>query len=135
MKLLDKSSHPLIYATGLLMLGVVLVPFPTTLLGENLFTRHASPAVVLYSATGAIMGIGWALTGWAALRPPGLTRNERAAAQVRRGLRNAYFAITLYTACAIVAVWLPLAAAVVITLMWIYWVIYGLRSAEEVHSE
>jgi uncharacterized membrane protein len=135
MKLLDKSSHPLIYATGLLMLGVVLIPFPTALLGDNLFTSHASPAVVLYSATGVIMGVGWALTGWAALKPPGLARNERAAARVRTGLRNAYFAIVFYTTCAIVAVWLPLVAAVVITLMWIYWVIYGLRSAEESHSE
>jgi hypothetical protein len=26
------------------MLGVVFVPFPTALLGENLMTRHASPA-------------------------------------------------------------------------------------------
>jgi hypothetical protein len=33
------------------------------------------------------------------------------------------------------AVWLPLVTAVVITLMWIYWVIYGLRSASEAHSE
>jgi uncharacterized membrane protein len=135
MKLIDKSSHAFIYGTGVLMLGVVFVPFPTALLGENLFTSHASPAVVLYSAAGVIMGVGWALTGLAALKPPMLTRNERAAARVRKGLRNAYFAIAFYTTCAIVAVWLPLATAVVLTLMWIYWVIYGLRSAGEAHSE
>jgi uncharacterized membrane protein len=117
------------------MLGVVFVPFPTALLGDNLFTRHAAPAVVLYSVAGAIMGVGWALTGWAALKPPGLTRNERAAARVRKGLVNAYFAIAFYTTCAIVAVWLPLATALVITLMWVYWVIYGLRSASEAHAE
>jgi uncharacterized membrane protein len=135
MRLIDKSSHTFIYGTGVLLLGVVFVPFPTALLGDNLFTRHASPAVVLYSAAGAIMGVGWALTGRAALKPPGLTRNARATAQVRKGLRNAYFAIAFYTTSAIVAVWLPFAVAVVITLMWVYWVIYGLRSAGEAHAE
>jgi hypothetical protein len=54
---------------------------------------------------------------------------------VRESLRNAYFAIAFYTTCAIVAVWLPIVIAVVITLMWIYWVIYGLRSAGRSHSE
>jgi len=48
------------------MMGVVFVPFPTALLGENLLTSHASPAVVLYSAMGALMAVGWALVSWAA---------------------------------------------------------------------
>lgn len=134
MKLVDKSSQRFIYANGLLMLGVVFVPFPTALLGANLMTSHASPAVVLYSATGAIMGVGWALTSWTALEPRPLTRDERATAKVRKGLRNAYFAIVFYTTCAIVAVWLPVAIAVAITIMWVYWVIYGVSSAGESHS-
>jgi hypothetical protein len=81
------------------------------------------------------MGVGWALKAWTALQPRPLTRNERAAAQVRKGLRNAYFAIAFYTVCAIVAIWQPMAIAVVITLMWIYWVIYGIRSAGAYRSE
>jgi len=130
MRLMEKSSHAFIYANGFLMLGVVFVPFPTALLGENLLTSHAAPAVVLYSATGALMGVGWALLGWAALHPEPLTGNERATARVRKGAKNAYFAIAFYTVCAIVAVWLPLPVAVVITVMWLYWVIYGIRSVE-----
>ena len=134
MKLFDKSSIPFIYANGFLLLGVVFVPFPTALLGENLMTSHSSPAVVLYSVSGAIMGVGWALLGWTALNPRPLTRNEHATVRVRKALRNAWFAITFYSTCAIVAIWLPLAAAAVITAMWIYWVIFGIRSARESHS-
>src|SRR5262245_39871283 len=78
MRLMEKSSHPFIYANGFLMLGVVFVPFPTALLGENLMTAHASPAVVLYSVAGAIMGVGWALVAWTALKPRPLPRNEGA---------------------------------------------------------
>jgi len=128
MRLVDKSSHPFLYANGFLLLGVVFVPFPTALLGEHLLTSHAAPAVVLYSAGGALMGVGWALVAWTALRPRPLTRNELAAAKVRRALHNSYFAIAYYSACTIVAVWQPIPVAVVITLMWIYWVSYGVRS-------
>jgi uncharacterized membrane protein len=135
MKLVDKSSHPFIYANGFLMLGVVFVPFPTALLGENLMTAHAAPAVVLYSASGALMGVGWALNAWTTLHPRPLTRNERATVRMRSAFRNAWFAIVFYTVCAIVAVWLPLVIAAVITVMWIYWVIYGIRSAGEAHSD
>jgi len=131
MKLVDKSSHPFIYANGFLLLGVVLVPFPTALLGDNLLTPHASPAVILYSMSGVVMGIGWALVGWAALKPELLLRNERAAARARKGLVNAYFAIAFYVICAVLAVWWPTVAAVIITLMWTYWVSFGLRSARD----
>src|SRR5262245_11825470 len=128
LRLVDKSSHPFIYANGLLLLGVVFVPFPTALLGENLLTPHASPAVVLYCATGAFMAIGWALVNAAALGPPPLTRDAQATLKLRKGARNAWFAIVFYTVCAIVAVWQPLAIAVIITVMWLYWVVYGIRS-------
>jgi uncharacterized membrane protein len=135
MRLVEKSSHPFIYANGVLMLGVVFVPFPTALLGENLLTSHASPAVVLYSATGALMAVGWALVSWTALNPEPLTRNPHATSRMRKGATSAYFAIAFYTSCAIVAVWLPLAIAVVITLMWLYWVIYGIRSLGDSRSD
>jgi uncharacterized membrane protein len=117
-----------------LLLGVVFVPFPTALVGEHLFTHHAAPAVVLYSLDGAIMGLGWAFVGWTALKPTPLTRNERDITRVRNAIRNSYFAIAFYTTCAIVAVWLPTAVAVVITVMWLYWVFYGVRSAGDASS-
>lgn len=135
LKMIDKSSHPFIYANGVLMLGVVFVPFPTALLGESLMTSHAAPGVVLYSAAGALMGVGWALIGLTALHPRPLTRNDRASARVRKGLRQAWFAVALYSACTIVAFWQPVAVAAVITVMWIYWVIFGLRSASEARGE
>jgi uncharacterized membrane protein len=128
LQVVEESSEPFIYANALLMLGVVFVPFPTALLGENLFTDHAAPAVVLYSATGAIMAAGWALMSRTALQPVPLTRNEQAAQHVRRSARHAYFALAFYTTCAIVAFWLPLATAAVITLVWIYWLVWGIRA-------
>jgi hypothetical protein len=44
MRLVEKSLHPLIYANGFLMLGVVFVPFAAAPLGENLLTRCRLPS-------------------------------------------------------------------------------------------
>ena len=133
-KLLDKTSTPFIYANGFLLLGTVFVPFPTALLGESLLTRHAAPAVVLYSATGALLALGWALMARAVLGRVPLTRNAHATAQIRRDAKKSYYAFAFYTACAIVAVWLPLPIAAIITVMWLFWVIYGVRASREASS-
>ena len=51
MKLVGKPTASFIYANGVLLLFVVFFPFPTSLLGEFIFTDHSAPAVVLYNAT------------------------------------------------------------------------------------
>src|SRR6187549_113039 len=42
LKLGNKSSARFIYANGFLLLGVVFMPFPTSLLGEYILTDHAA---------------------------------------------------------------------------------------------
>ena len=59
LKLINKSSSVFIYANRFLLLTIVIVPFPTALLGAYLFTDLAAPAVVLYSAVDALQAIGW----------------------------------------------------------------------------
>jgi uncharacterized membrane protein len=132
MKLVNKSSPPFIYANGFLLLTVAFVPFPTSLLGEYLFTGHAGPAVVLYSAVLAFQAVGWNLISQAALRPGRLlTKNERSTAEFRKMVKFSYSAFALYTACAIAAFWIPLAMTVLIGLLWIFWLIFGIRIKEE----
>lgn len=50
LKLVNKSSASFMYANGFLLLTVVFIPFPTSLLGEYLFTDHSAPAVILYNS-------------------------------------------------------------------------------------
>ena len=121
------SSMPFVYANGFLLLTIVFVPFPTALLGETLWTNHASPSVVLYCATIALQSVAWYLLGRAALAPEPLTRNERAAALVRDGSRAGLSASAFYTACAVAAVWAPHAIAALITLVWVFWTLYGIE--------
>lgn len=125
MKGVHGSSASFIHANGFLLLTVVVLPFPTSLLGEFLWTDHAAPAVVLYNAVLAAQSIGWILVSAAALKP-GLTTGERVKT-MREGRRNGYMALVLYSALAITAWWLPLVVAVITTATFVFWLAFGMR--------
>ncbi|MES1222180.1 MAG: TMEM175 family protein [Bacteroidota bacterium] len=131
LKLVHKSSSHFIYANGLLLLGVVFVPFPTSLLGEFVLTNHAGPAVALYSAVFGLQAIAWILMTRAALNPANpLLKTEKAIRTGRLNLKRAYYATVLYTICAIVAFWFPLAIAIFVALTWIAWLLIGISIKE-----
>jgi uncharacterized membrane protein len=126
MNAVARPSASFIYGNAVLLLGVVFTPFPTKLLGDNLLTDHAAPAVVLYNADAAFMALGWIMLSGAALRGK-LTKNEVTASAVRSGNRNGYFALLFYSILAGLAFWYPLTVAVVTTLSWIFWFVFGVR--------
>ena len=130
LKLGNKSSASFIYANGLLLLGVVFMPFPTSLLGEYIVTDHAAPAVILYEVTMALQAIGWVLITQAALKDH-LGKSEKANLQIRKNGQYAFFAFWLYILCAIIAIWFPLTIAIVTSLIWIFWLIWGIKIKPE----
>jgi len=132
MRLVNKSSQPFMLANGLLLLSVVFIPFPAALLGEYLMTDHSTPAVVLYSGVCAFQAIGWICLMRTAVggRHP-LTRDHRALLELRAKGAYGYYALALYTVCGIAAFWLPRTVAVVMSLIWILWLVLALRAVEE----
>jgi len=129
-KLVNKSSVAFIYANGFLLLTVVFFPFPTSLLGEHLFSDHASPAVILYVSTMALQAVGWILMSRASMKG-NLAKSTKAAAQIRNNGKFGYFAFALYAVCAVVAIRFPLTIAVVTTLIWIFWLVWGISIKHE----
>jgi TMEM175 potassium channel family protein len=130
-KLIHKSSPAFIYANGFLLLTVVVIPFPTALLGEYLFTNHAAPAVVLYAAANGLQAIGWILLSRATLKPNLVMNNEKSTLVMRNNYRSGYFALSIYTICAIVAFWFPLTVAFLISAIWVGWLIYSINIKSE----
>src|SRR5262245_10000724 len=121
----NQSSGRFLYANGFLLLTVVIMPFPTALVGEYLLTDHAAPAVVVYNSVTAVQGVGWILATGAALK---LAKDGKSAALIREGRRNGYFALVIYALLAVIAVWFPLAVAIVTIMLWAYWLAFSLRS-------
>ena len=126
-KLVNKSSASFIYANGFLLLTVVFMPFPTALVGEYLLTDHAAPAVVVYNSVTTIQAVAWILVSGAALRSR-LTKDEKCTLLLRDIRRNGYFAFVVYALLALIALWFPLAIAIVTTMLWAYWLTFGLRA-------
>ena len=103
------------------------MPFPTALVGEYLLTDHAAPAVVIYNAVTAVQAVGWILVSGAALGNR-LTKDEKSTLAMRNNRRNGYFALVLYSLLALIAFWFPLGIAIVTTMLWAYWLAFGLRA-------
>jgi TMEM175 potassium channel family protein len=120
----SKRSVTFTYANGFLLLTLVFVPFPTSLLGEHLFTDHSAPAVILYDGTLALQAMAWILLCTAAVKNK-LTKNESSKILVLRDRQFAFFALALYSLCAIIAYWFPLLIGIITIITWIFWLVYG----------
>jgi len=127
LKLVHRSSSSFLYANGFLLLTVAVIPFPTALLGESLFTEHAAPAVVLYSAVNGLQALAWILLARTALGSNPLTKNEKSTLAMRINLRNGFFALAVYTILTILAFWFPLIVALLISFIWVFWLIHGIN--------
>ena len=128
LKFVEKSSPPFVYANGLLLLTVVFVPFPTSMLGEFVFTDRASPAVMLYSSVFALQAFGWTLMCTTALRSSRpLINTSIGKRYARQNLNRSYYAIALYSICAVLAYWFPMVIATLVALTWIIWLIVGIN--------
>ena len=126
-KLVNKSSASFIYANGFLLLTVVIMPFPTALVGEYLLTDHVAPAVVVYNSLTAVQSVAWILVSGAALKGR-LTRDDKSTSRMCDNRRNGYLAFVVYGVLALIAVWFPLTIAGVTTILWAYWLIFSLRT-------
>ncbi len=126
----SSSSHAFIYANGFLLLTVVILPFPTSLLGETILTDHAGPAVALYNAVVAAQGLAWVLLLHTVIAGK-QAKSEKAEQIVRRNLTYGYYAFTLYSFAAVIALWFPVTIAIVTTLIWGFWLIIGINTKED----
>ena len=129
-RLIKGTSNSFNYANGLLLLTIVFLPFPTSLLGEFLFTDHAAPAVVLYNGVIVIQSLGWILVCGSAISNK-LVKNEKSIEQLEANRKSGYYALVAYSILAILAFWFPLTIAIITTMSWIFWLIYGINLKEE----
>jgi len=127
LRLINKSNISFLYANGFLLLTVAFIPFPTSLLGEYLFTEEASPPVILYNGVLALQALGWILICGTAIKN-GLGKNEKANVVIRRNGRFGNFAFILYSLLAVTAIWFPHAVAGITAITWIFWIIAGVLS-------
>ena len=126
MKLAGKSSPAFIYANGLLLLSVVLIPFPTALIGDYILTAHAAPAVIIYNVVLILQALSWALICTTGLNG-NLAKSDEAVRQIRKNRTYAYYSILGYSVFSLLAVWFPVPVVTITLLLWIFWLVNGLN--------
>jgi uncharacterized membrane protein len=127
---IHKSSSSFIYANGFLLLIVVFMPFPTSLMGEYLLTDHAAPAVILYDSALTFQALSWILLFDTALKN-NLAKNEKSIQSLHSSRKFGYFALLLYSVCAITACWFPVTIATITFITWVFWLIWGIMVKHE----
>jgi hypothetical protein len=82
--------------------------------------------VVLYNAVLAVQSLAWILLTGAALKHH-LTRDADSTVTMRGNHRNGYMALALYSVLTVMALRWPLAAAMVTSATWAFWLVLGMR--------
>jgi uncharacterized membrane protein len=131
---LDKTSTKFQFANGFFLFTVMFIPFPTAFMAEYLNSPFAKPAIIIYCLNGILHNLGWNLLYKYALKPTSLVKASIGAEHIQNNSKGARYGLILYTAIALLALWLPYVALIVSVLIWIYWlyVSISLKQVKEI---
>ena len=134
MKLIRKSSPPLLFATGFFLLTIVFLPFPTAFLAEYLGTEYVQPAVFLFLLSTLLNNIAWNLMFYTALKPEPLTDDPVQVLMIKKAMRQCQYGFVIYSVICILSWWWPYIALGVNFVIWLFWIYVGV-SIKNVRKE
>jgi uncharacterized membrane protein len=119
-KMVYRANTPFLFANGLLLLLVTVVPFPTSLVAQYLSTPAAALACAVYAGIFVVINVAYNLLWWAALRQrllhPAVTPR-----QVKRLTRNFLLGFPVYLLATLLAFWNPSVSLGLCSCLWIFW--------------
>jgi len=117
----SKSDTPFLFANGLLLLLVTVVPFPTSLVAQYLTTPAAALACAVYAGVFVVINVAYNLLWWAASRHRRLLHTGVTPIQVKRHTRNILFGFPVYLLATLLAFWNPYVSLGLCSCLWIFW--------------
>jgi len=121
-RFVNKVSAPFLYANGLLLLAVTVVPFPTALLAAYFERPGASVAAAAYAGTFVLTGLAYNLLWWAAISGRRLLKPGVSEDAIREISNRYWLGIPGYvvaTLAAFVSVYLTVGICVALLLVWV----------------
>jgi uncharacterized membrane protein len=119
-KLVYRANSPFLFANGLLLLLVTVVPFPTSLVAQYLSTPAAPLACAVYAGIFVVINVAYNLLWWAAMRQrllhPAVTPRL-----VKRLTRNFLLGFPVYLLATLLAFWNPYVSLGLCSCLWIFW--------------
>ena len=127
-----KANHWVILLNGLLLLFVVLFPFPTKTVGNFIGTEAVNTAVAFYAGyTGLIVLCMLFLNLSIIKNPKSIINSDKNLPWFKNQIKQQLMAILIYAIAAIVAFYSPTIALAITFLMWVFWAIITKDKDEE----
>ena len=120
-KLIYKLDTSFLFANGLLLLLVTVVPFPTSLVAQYLNTPAAALACAVYAGVFVVINLAYNLLWWAAVYQRRLLHPAVTARQVKRLTRHILLGLPVYLLATLLAFWNPYVSVGLCSCLWIFW--------------
>lgn len=120
-KLVYKADTPFLFANGLLLLLVTVVPFPTSLVAQYLITPAAPLACAVYAGVFVVINVAYNLLWWAAIRQRNLLHPAVTPRQIKRITRHLLLGLPVYGLSTLLAFWNPYVSLGLCSCLWIFW--------------
>ena len=120
-KLVYRADTPFLFANGLLLLLVTVVPFPTSLVAQYLRTPAGALACAVYAGIFVVINIAYNLLWWTAMHQRRLLHPTVTPRQVKRLTRNVLLGLPVYGLSTLLAFWNPYVSVGLCSCLWIFW--------------
>lgn len=119
-----KANHWIILLNGLVLLFVVLFPFPTKTVGIFINTPAINTAVAFYAGFAGLIVFTMLLLNLGILKnAKSIINPEKNIAWFKHQIKQQIVAICIYALATIIAFYYPTIALILTFLMWVYWAI------------
>ena len=120
-KLVYRADTPFLFANGLLLLLVTVVPFPTSLVAQYLSTPAAPLVCAVYAGVFVVINVVYNLLWWTAVRQRRLLHPAVTPLQVKRLTRHILLGLPMYGLATLLAFWNPYVSLGLCSCLWIFW--------------
>jgi len=120
-RMVYRADTPFLFANGLLLLLVTVVPFPTSLVAQYLSTPAAALACAVYAGIFVVINVAYNLLWWAATRQRRLLHPAVTPRQVKRLTRHILLGLPVYGLSTLLAFWNPYVSLGLCSCLWIFW--------------
>ena len=131
-KQLRSANHWVIFANGLVLLLVVLFPFPTKMVGSFLGSEAQQTAVEFYASFTGFITLSMLVLNWAILKNSYLLLDpQKSIPWFKSMIKGQFIGFLMYQVAAVLAIYSPIAALGITFVMWVYWAIFSKDSKDD----
>ncbi|MEI6681341.1 MAG: TMEM175 family protein [Bacteroidota bacterium] len=126
------ASQWVLLLNGMVLLFVVLFPFPTKTVGAFIGTDAVNTAVAFYAGYTGLIVLSMLLLNAGIVSNPKLLVSERSLPWFRKMIKGQLIGVTVYGIATLIAFFSPAVAMLMTFAMWVFWAIVTFDKDEEV---